>query len=96
MGLRILRTKPEPCDQRVHFEHVVHEASRWSKATGEDPEARVAALIEKIEAMRLSLSTPERIESLTEAAQEGIKTSRAGATAALGGKVDIATLIELL
>jgi len=96
MGLRILRTKPDPCDPRVHFEHVVHEASRWSKATGEDPEARTVALLEKIESMRMVLSTPERLESLTEAAQEGIKTSRAGATAALGGKVDIATLLELL
>jgi len=101
MGFRIVRraAAAAPRSEEDHQAMIEAETRRWSAATGRDPDERLRELKRKIESMRTYLDTPARVESVTAAISHGIREENLNANPAAahtGGKVDIATLLELL
>ena len=96
MGLRIIRpVKPPSLSESQRSEFLEEGERRWSSSTGEDSEELRAEFRGKFQVMKSRKISAETISEMARGVEEKIKAEQNDA-AGICGKVDIATLLELL
>lgn|GEM_PF-3599838 len=96
MGLRIIRPPSPPSPSEVQCRAMMEEgARRWSVALGEDSEERRAEYRRKFQLLKSRKVNEQTIGDMARGVEERLKNDQSGA-AGMCGKVDIATLLELL